>query len=247
MNTDNYSYEDIDFSSFATTICDPVAKTNGLDYDKMTNEYYRVLRKRKLDPVLQYELEEQYAFAFPYKWDPYTGERSTELDEYGPIYFDPDVLIKHFHSQRLRKLWNESDKNYEGHYDDAVGIGEDFYLTSRGNHPEWYLFRLPILDCYLTKDHNQQYITMGPILTNAELIEIEHKAHLNHYHYYELFGTSRPSLSNIKKFYTNSISKIPSSEDLGLGTELPCEEDKKQEIYEKLNRYAVDQLRKIRG
>ena len=32
---------------------------------------------------------------------------------------------------------------------------------------------MPIIDCYLDKEHNSQYITMGPILTIAEIKMIE--------------------------------------------------------------------------
>ena len=58
----------------------------------------------------------------------------------------------------MRELWhNETDEGenggfWQGYYGNAVGAGEKFLVPGRGIHPEWYLFRLPIIDCYLTNN-----------------------------------------------------------------------------------------------
>lgn len=215
-------------------------------YDKETNEKYRVLRLRKMDPLTYNEIDDQYAFKFKYKWDPYTGERLGE-DTNGPIYFDPDYLIKYFYTKRLDKLWvnpiDDSTGYFEGYYDAGVGAGENFHLESRGSHPEWYMFRIPIIDCYLTKDHNRQFITFGPKLTNNDIIEIERLANLRADNYRLLFNRNRPSLVQMKELYDLAIAQEPKKEifDQKLKKELV------QEQYNKLNRQAVDQLVEMAG
>lgn len=239
-----------DFGDFDDTIVSftdtPVAKkvVNEKKYDFNTMQKYKSLRISNLDPLTFMDIPNNCKFKFPYEWDPYTGER-LGVDNNGPLCFDPDVLIKHFHTQRLNKLWIEpSDTQlgyYSGIYDDAVGIGFDFELKSRGLHPEWYIFRLPIIDCYLTEDHNKQFITMGPILTDEEIAEIDRLASLREKNYKQLFGVDRPSLKKIKNYYDNSISKKPIIPPTFNG------ENENQELYDKVNRYYVELLKKIKG
>jgi len=217
-----------------------------IEYDKETNEKYRVLRLRKMDPLLYNEVDDQYAFKFKYKWDPYTGERLEE-DPNGPIYFDPDYLIKYFHTKRLDKLWvqptDESNGYFEGYYDAGVGAGEDFHLASRGAHPEWYIFRIPIIDCYLTKDHNRQFITFGPKLTNEEILEIERLANLRADNYRMLFNRNRPSLNQMKELYDLAIAREPNKSII----EQKHKKESVQDHYNKINRQAVDQLVEMAG
>lgn len=218
------------------------------NYDNTTLEKYRVFRLRKMDPISYTETEDDYAFKFPYVWDPYTGERKTLLDEFGPLYFDPDVLIKYYFTKILTKLWVQpSDENggyYEGYYDDGAGAGEDFYLPSRGYHPEWYLFRLPIPNCYLTKENNSQFITFGPKLTDDEVIEIDRLANSRPDNFKEMFGHNRPSLFEMKKLYDQAISKIPTLPNIPLLKEGGSEEELKI-LYNKANRMAIDSLVKL--
>ena len=153
-----------------------------IEYEERTTQYYKTLRKLKLDPITCEELENKPHFEFKYKWDPYTGERLEE-DEDGPLCFDADTLIKYFHTHRLRDLWVEPKQEmyglYQGYYDYLVGTASfkdnkvEINIEGRGNCPEKYLFRLPIIDCYLPKEHNNNIITMGPILTDDEIKEIK--------------------------------------------------------------------------
>ncbi len=198
-----------------------------IEFDKQTMVYYKSIRQSKLDPIFNKQMDDQTAFVFKDEWDPYTGER-LGLDPIGPLYFDPDYLIFHFYKKRLDNLWikpvDENDGYYDGHYGDAVGASEDFYIASRGHHPEWYLFRLPIIDCYLTKDHNLQHVTFGPKLTTEELKEIDRLSDLSNT-YKQTFKHNKPSLLKMEELYKIAISKEVSDEE---------------------NRKAVDALRKMK-
>lgn len=254
VDFDSQPNDQLEFSTFVNftdtesknkvTTCDK-NKEAIEDYDDETKERYRVLRLRKMDPIALIDLDPNYSFKFEHKWDPYTGERK-EKDENGALWFDPDILIKHFYNKRLNKIWNkpidDSNGYYQGYYDDGVGAGEDFHLVARGHHPEWYLFRLPIIDCYLTKSHNKQFITFGPRLTDEEILEIERLANLRPSNYKNLFGYNRPSLSEMKKLYDTAIAKTPRCV---LDQEMSQEEIKN--YYNKINRNAVDVLVKMQG
>jgi hypothetical protein len=242
----------VDFSSCDDTMTiknstnDETVKKFEIKYDHETREKYRVYRLRKMDPIMYMEIPEELAFKFKYKWDPYTGERQEE-DTYGPLYFDPDFLIKYFYTKRLDKLWvNPIDEHnngyYQGYYDSGVGAGEDFYLIGRGHHPEWYVFRLPIIDCYLTENHNKQLITFGPRLTDEEITEIERLANLRPGNYKNLFQRDRPSLTKIKKFYDIAIAQRPSIENIKI-----IDPNELQNHYNMKNREAVDILLNMRG
>lgn len=219
-------------------------------YDS-TMETYRILRKRKMDPITHENVDEEIAFKFPYKWDPYTGER-LGIDEDGPLYFDPDVLISYFYSKRLNKLWvepkDEQDGYYEGYYDDGMGAGEEFYIPGRGYHPEWYLFRLPTIDCYLTKDNNKQLITFAPKLTNEEIEEIKKKAEQRSENYCrENYGKKkRPDIVKMKSLYDKAIANKLQADYIPVGiklSELPKE--KRDQLLNKINRESVNELKKM--
>jgi len=238
----------VDFSDLPDNKIDSVKlpEKKIIDYDKETTEKYRVLRLRKMDPLTYDEISDDLAFKFKYKWDPYTGERQEE-DPNGPLCFDPDFLIKYFHTKRLDKLWvnpiDDSNGYFEGYYDAGVGAGEEFFLASRGSHPEWYLFRLPIIDCYLTNGHNKQFITFGPKLTNDEVIEIDRLANLRMDNYRMLFNRNRPSLVKMKELYDLAIARKPKKDMF----EQNLKKEFIQEQYNKLNRQAVDQLVEMAG
>lgn len=217
-----------------------------IDYDKVLFEKYKAYRLMKMDPISYSEVEDEYAFKFKYSWDPYTGER-LDIDSNGPLCFDPDNLINHYYTNILTKLWvqpsDEKGGFYEGYYDDGAGAGEDFYLPSRGYHPEWYLFRLPIIDCYLATGHGKQVITLGPKLTDDEVLEIDILARKRQNNFRDQFGHPRPSLVEMKKLYDQAISKTPSLDISSKDTE----GKDIQQFYDKANRIAIDKLVKIAG
>ncbi len=195
------------------SITDPKIK-----YDERTTEYYKTLRKLKLDPITCDELENKPHFEFKYKWDPYTGERLEE-DPDGPLCFDADTLIKYYHIHRLRDLWVEPKQEmyglYQGYYDYLVGAAVlkdnkvEINIEGRGNCPEKYLFRLPIIDCYLPKEHNNNIITMGPILTDSDIKDIYEIANMNKNNYKINYKKDRPSIIEMKKAYDQAINKNP--------------------------------------
>ena len=82
------------------------------------------------------------------------------------MYFDVYNLIYYFYVNPSYILWNnESDEEcgyFEGHEEYGVEQEKKFTIQSRGDHPEFYLFRLPIPNCYLINDHDSSIITMGP-------------------------------------------------------------------------------------
>lgn len=227
-----------------------------ITYNDETYEYYKTLRKTKCDPITNEEIDEKYAFKFPYEWDPYTGERK-EADPYGPLCFNPDILIKYFHTNRLINIWCEPVPEDQGMYDgwlgDAVGNGPDFNITSRGTFPEWYLFRLPITNCYLTSDHNDMIVTMGPKLTLEEITEIDRLAKLMGNTYELSFGVRRPSLLDMYTYYTEMINPEPkldsvlANDGYSLDDYKDFTKEKKDEFKNFAYQHIATSFRRMRG
>ena len=199
-----------------------IIKENKVSVDKKVSEddikekyidNYKDFRKNKIDPLIHEQLPfdkmtEKDLFIFPYKWNPYTGER-LEIDENGPLYFDPDTLIRYFYVNRINNLWFSEKSGFQGYYGNAVGNGPDFNIKGRGDHRNWYLFRLPIPDGYLDINHCHQSVTMGPILTDKEIKEIYCKAKHYKKNYRKLYKRSRPNLEKMNNYYKLAISKNP--------------------------------------
>lgn len=217
-------------------------------YAHDTSEYYKALRVRKMDPITLIELDSEISFEYKFMWDPYTGD-ILEPDPHGSLWFDPNVLIKYFHTNRLNQLWvepkDEQNGYFEGYYDVALGCGSEIYIQSRGHHPERYLFRLPIIDCYLTSDHKGSVITMGPILSDEDIALIDSLAAKTTDLYKKTYGVHRPSLTRIKYLYDQALSMTPNIEMYENDETLKDVDT--QSLYEKANRNAVDQLKKIKG
>jgi hypothetical protein len=226
------------------------------DKNDLIIDKYITYRRNKVDPLSLLELpllenkKEKDLFKFEYKWNPYTGERLGK-DENGPLWFDPDTLIHYLYIYRLRGLWtaghyeidNQTDENiwYQGMYGDCVGTGPDFINLSRGGErPEKYLFRLPIPDNYLPENHFGQAITMGPVLNENEIREIQKLAKRYGNNYEIRFKRKRPSLIQIKKWYDIAISKTP--EKYTSYTIDGLEGDILATIREEINRNFVDLL-----
>lgn len=196
-------------------------KENGITYKKFKKLYdefnildnYKKFRINKIDPILLIELPLTSMtindlFKFEWKWDPYTGERLNIKDNDGPLYFDPNSLINYFYLNRLNNLWTNGyyleNDFIQGYYGDALGKFPYFEIKGRGIHPEWYLFRLPISDCYLHKNHNRQTITMGPILTNEEIKKIYNLAKKCN-NFKTIYNYKLPDLVYIKKLYDFAV------------------------------------------
>jgi hypothetical protein len=221
-----------------------------IKYDDTTMVKYRILRERKMDVIFQDKegLSEENAFVFGERWDPYTGKR-IEKDPYGALYFNPVHLVQYYYTNRLNNLRISPSGDYEGYYGDAVGAGINFNIKSRGSHPERYLFRVPISDCYLTKSHNSNFITMGPKLTDKELISIDNLMSRDHIRqeYKSIYGRTPPSVYKMKQLYLQAIEEDP---------KIQFDEDDERDISDltkeeikflkaKVNRNAVLRLSKV--
>lgn len=235
----------VDFDDYE----EPAKSTNHTvnNFDKRTTEYYRILRLRKMDPIMCTELEDYKCFKFHEKWDPYTGDRLS-LDQDGPLCFHPDIIIHYFYTKRLANLWVEpvddiGGFHYQGYYDVAVGAGENIYIESRGFCPDKYLFRLPINDCYLSIGHNTNFITIGPKLSDDEVEQIDNLASLYGDNYKTLFGKPRPSLKTMKYYFDQAISTTP---DLGTSDISQLTSTQLKELRDKYNRIYVDKLKKLK-
>ena len=201
---------------------------------------YNYYRKNKIDPFTLEPITCKYVFTYPYKWNPYSGKKINEVDKNGPLYFDPANLIQFFYTQRLNNLWIEGDDGYDGYFGDALGNGPDFNIKGRGKHDEWYLFRLPIIDCYLDKEHSSQYVTMGPILNIDELKLIDKLAAAEQ-KYKEDSKQNKNILSKLYKLYHCAIDKEPY---LGFDKSLEQHlfDDDLQYRRTMINRWAVNEL-----
>jgi hypothetical protein len=186
------NFDLIDF----TSIKKEDKENDKVNYDKQTTETYRILRMFKICPISNRELREDNSFKFKDKWDPFTGIRKG-LDEIGALYFDPNELYKYYYKNRLNNLWHVPENNFEGYYGDLVGIGKEMNIKSRGNNSSKYLFRLPIVDCYLMENHNHSIVTVGPILTDEEINEIDNLLIKN--------KKRLTPLLTIKKYYDNAV------------------------------------------
>lgn len=185
------------------------------DYDESTTIHYRSHRANKTDPITHEDLKEDSCFKFEFMWDPYTGNRLNK-DPYGPLYLNPINLLRHFYQNRLNKLWMDGEDGFEGTFSDGAGSGENIEIPSRGIYPECYLFRLPIPDCYLKKEHSMSLITMGPILTNREICELDRliKKFWSADRFFHRIYKKIGSLYRLKCHYDIALAKNPIDSDL---------------------------------
>lgn len=223
----DFTFDYVDF----TSVKESNNNKNNNNYDLTTTETYRIKRLFKLDPFTDEEIPENLMFKFYHKWDPYTGERST-IDEVGPLCFNALTLYEYYFKNRLNGLWNPPTGVFEGYYGDLVGCGENIEIVSRGLNPQKYLFRLPIIDCYLKQDHNLSVVAMGPLLTNEEINTIDKLIN----------GKKKSPLSLIKKYYDSAITtNIPQIEIENLKNNFPTFDEK--ELKDKFNRQFVEKLK----
>ncbi len=166
---------------------------------------------------------ETYRIKRLYKIDPLTDQQI------------PEHLIIEF-----KNIWNPPQNQFQGYYGEYLGGGSSLEIKSRGTNPEKYLYRLPIIDCYLPLGHNLATITMGPKLTDEqiELIDgIVSKYHKNKNNF--------TPLKTLKEYYDNAIC---SESELAINSNAKTwfksnnyKLDKKEHL-EKFNRFNVDKL-----
>jgi len=213
-----------------------------ITYNYRTINYYITARKCHIDPILDMEVDPAIAFMYAKQWDSYTGDVSV-IDPFGPLCFNPASLVYYFYSKRLDGLWKNAedtkDGYFEGYYDRFVGSGKDMEIIGRDKYPELYLFRLPILDCYLTEEHNQSVVTIGPLLSDEDIDKLESLCNNSTVQefYKNSFGMNCPSIKKMKMLYDNAISKTTT-----LPSNLPENCIKR---YNLPQHYYVDELKKI--
>ena len=250
----DFSFDSIDFSSCLhdkTQESDMNLNSSKIDtdikifeqYDKITCETYRIKRLYKIDPISDIEIPKDFIFEFKYKWNPYNGFRE-DIDDVGPLCFNAINLYDYYYINRYKGLWTPPQDGFQGIYGDMVGSGKNVLIKSRGTYPEKYLFRLPIIDCYLPLTHNLSIVTMGPELTEQEITQIDlivTKLHPKR------FNPKFASLTMLKYYYDRAldISPDPDLDDIKeLKSKYPNLSP--SEIKQKYNRYYVDKLVNIK-
>lgn len=185
----------------------PSPNTKTQRYDKTTTEHYRTRRLYRVDPLTDNPVPEHLAFEYGHKWNPVTGER-TEIDEIGPLVFDAVNLYNYYYVNRYKGLWYPAEGGFQGRYGDC--LGKTNQIIDKGIiHPERYLFRLPIIDCYLSPSSNSfSLITMGPELTDDEIDMID-KIVCAHHPMRKTNGFI--PLKEIKRYYDLALENRPDS------------------------------------
>jgi hypothetical protein len=234
MDNDNDFDFDFDYVNFTDDIKINPKITISDDYNnynETTTEQYRTMRLYKIDPIMNEPIPNHLIFEFKYKWDPITGHRK-EIDNLGPLCFNAWNLYQYYYSNRFNGLWNPPVQQFQGYYGDLINCGKDMFINGRPC-PEKYLYRLPIIDCYLKKSHNYSIITMGPILTDEEIDFID--IIISNYR------KNKPTLKTLKEYYDQALNNSPDISELKkLNSSMT---DK--ELGEKYNRNYVDKLVKI--
>jgi hypothetical protein len=206
-------------------------------YDKTTTDTYRIKRLYHIDPLTDIPVSTLYTFKFFDKWDPYTGIRCG-IDKIGPLHFDVIKLYDYYFDNRYTGLWNKPSGVFEGYYGELVGSGPNLEIKSRGSNPHKYLFRLPIIDCYLPTDHNYSLVTFGPLLTNDEINLIDNILIMNNIRY-------KISLKKIKFYYDCALTNdVNDSEFLKYYN--GCNNLSITDALDKFNRKNVDELIKLK-
>ena len=227
MTNIEYNFDFVNFTD--NNVSKVIINTDKDTYDNNTIEHYRMMRILKIDPIMEEEIPKHLLFEFKYKWNPLSGER-LDIHEVGPLCFNALNLYEYYFKNRHNGLWIPPADQYQGYYGNLLGSGQNIKINSRGNNPEKYLYRLPIIDCYLTKNHNHSTITMGPILTNEEIDKIDELI--------KYVKTHKPTLKELKSCYDNAINNNPNITELKKSFQYLSD----KELCEKYNRSFVDTL-----
>lgn len=240
----NFSFEPVDFTMFLNDSKNKIIKSPDLikssdNYDETTSEIYRIKRLYKIDPILHTEISKEHIFEFKYKWNPYNGLRG-DIDNIGPLCFNAINLYDYYYINRYIGLWYPSQDGFQSMYGNMVGSGKNVNIKSRGNSPEKYLYRLPIIDCYLPPNHNLSVVTMGPELTEDEITQIDL---IIKKHHPKKSNYGFASLTMLKYYYDRALDMFPDpdfDEIIQLKLKFPNLSD--NDINQKFNRYNVDKL-----
>ena len=161
---------------------------------------------------------------------------------------DPLNLCLYFYQKRLDHLWvDELDEGegggfYEGYYGDGVGAGKNFKIEARGEYPEYYLFRIPINDCYLIEGTPKSIPTKGPELTREEIVEIHQLCKKTPTSEWEEYFTEIPDLEKMYDLYNQAIDDNP---DLGKFLEENEEFVGSENLKHTYNTVAIEKLKEL--
>ena len=191
------------------------------NYDEQT-QIYKSFRLHNIDPIDESNIVDiNTCFQYKYIWDPFTGDILIDKngnkinDPNGPLCFCPCNIVKTIYYKRLDNIWMRTNaENDDFYYGDNVGIGDEFEIIGRGIYKERHLFRLPIVDCYLPKNYNKMVVSMGPILDNCDILEIDKL--INNYWINDDIEVNDiykkiKSLHNLRKLYDVIINRDPIS------------------------------------
>jgi hypothetical protein len=243
----------VDYSDFGRII--PISEKEQYleQYDQYTSEYYRSMRDRKMDPIDYTELTDDNSFKYEYIWNPCNGN-AIGKDPFGPIYFSPVNILKNVYYKRLDNLWMKIDENvsydsFERYYGDSLGSMEIKNNNIISARPERYIFRVPLIDCYLPKKHNMSSITMGALLTDDHVRDIDRV--IKKYwigddfikNKYKIIG----SFENMKKIYDVAVSKDPLSfgREYLMSLNIDTKKIGKNNLNESINKKAVEFLKRM--
>lgn len=185
------------------------------NYDDVTTSFYKEIRENKIDPICQEYINDEYQFKYYCIWDPITGVSNNIQDPIGPLCFNAVSLFYYFYSRRLCHLWNnEKDDGeyggfYEGYYGIGLGKGKECYIESRGSFPEYYLWRLPINDCYIIKGTDLCIPLKGPELNREDICKINNIVHRTPANMWINYFSSLPDLVKIFDLYQQAIDDNP--------------------------------------
>ena len=175
------------------------------EFIKTNSNFYINNRINNICPLSFEKLS--YGYIEHRMWNSITGEFLNNNDPFGPLIIDVNYLVNYFYINRLRHIYTFPTIDQTGVLGDAIGKYPNFYLPGRGSNPQWYLFRLPINDCYIDKK-NLKYITMGPKLSFHDIqIIYDLCKRLNTYHF--LFNKPIPNIVEMYKIYHKIIEKCP--------------------------------------
>jgi len=176
------------------------------NYIKKNNKFFYINNRINKECPLSFDTIEN-GYSFENIWNPFTGEFINIKDPFGPLICDPDYLIYYFYSNRLKYIYTPGSFNSTGYLGDAIGKYPEFNIPGRGNHPEWYLFRLPINDCYIDTKCIK-YVTMGPVLSKEQILEIYNLAKNNNT-YFDKFNNNLPDIPKLYDLYHKVIYECP--------------------------------------
>jgi len=180
------------------------------NFNKDTTEKYYNCRINQLDAITGEPIENSKIIMFSYMWNPFTGKKIHQRDEYGPLCFNALILYEYYFVNRYKGLWIQEDTlcDIQNTYGiEIIGTGNNINENHAMFHK--YLYRLPIIDCYIPeKNSDIKYCnsydlvtTIGPILTVNDIKKIDRIVHIH--------DPTRTPLKYLKELYDGALDNHP--------------------------------------